>query len=167
MGYHVADKMSTMYIYGKDNVSAGLRELDEVINLIRTDQFRPDAPRAVTFPDKAEGEIPECQAEQAESDFASSTEDSADESSPDHEAVEEAQEKVVGKFDSGLDVAKLPKGAVYFRHHLSRTIHAVEDESGARFACGRRVDKGFFQLPTRPVTMIPICRQCFARYTKP
>ena len=49
MGYHVGDKCSTMMIYGKDNTSAGLRELDMIITAIRDEEFRPDFPRACMF----------------------------------------------------------------------------------------------------------------------
>ena len=49
MGYHVADRMSTMMIYGRDNTSAGLRILDGIINSIRTGGFVPDANRAGMF----------------------------------------------------------------------------------------------------------------------
>lgn len=38
-----------MLMYGKDNTSAGLRQLDSIIENIRTEEFAPDTPRAGMF----------------------------------------------------------------------------------------------------------------------
>ena len=168
MGYHVADKMSTMLIYGRDNTSAGLRIIDDIIDAIRTSSFVPDAARVAMFPnrDLAQEDAELVEFPDQDDEIVSSSEDSADESCPDHDANEEAQEVVVGRWDGEVDVTKLPSDAVYFRHILSRTIHVTEDETGVRFLCGRKIEKGYLQLPTRPLTLIPICRQCFSRFKK-
>ena len=165
MGYHVADKMSTMMIYGKDNTSAGLRELEKILESIRTQKFLPDAPRAAMFP----GDLNEraaCQdVEELESD-CSSSEDSADEDMPNHCAVEEAEQKVVGRFDGGIDVDLLPRNSCFFRHNISRILHLQEDESGLKFICGRDINAGYLGLQTRPQTLIPVCKQCFGKFTR-
>ena len=161
MGYHVADKMSTMLIYGKDNTSAGLRLLDEIIMKIRLEEFLPDVPRAGMFPKDSSSQQVGISGDPETLPVESSSEDSADESGPDHEAHEKAQEHVLGRFDSGVDVAALPDESVYFRHAMSRMIHIVEDESGERFGCGKKIEGGYTKLSARPVTLIPICKQCF------
>lgn len=166
MGYHVADKMSTMLIYGKDNTSAGLRLLDEIIMKIRLEEFLPDAPRAGMFPKTPSTQQVDVPAVADMPPVESSSEDSADESEPDHEAHERAQEHVLGRFDSGINVAALLTDSVYFRHTMSRMIHVMEDESGERFGCGRRIEKGYTKLASRPVTLLPICKQCFHKYRK-
>ena len=44
MGHHVADKMSSMLIYGRDNTT------DAVLDAIKGQNFRPDSNRAGMFP---------------------------------------------------------------------------------------------------------------------
>lgn len=163
MGYHVADRMSTMMIYGRDNTSAGLRLLNQIIQQIRIGEFVPDANRAGMFPQDT-GRQPAL-VDDHHSD--TSSEDSADESSPDHEIVEQAEAQIVGAWDGGVDVKALPAETLYFRHALSRIIHLVEDEGGSRFMCGRKIDRGYNKLPARPPTMIPLCKQCFAKFKLP
>ena len=169
MGYHVADKMSTMLIYGKDNTSAGLREIDVILEAIRQGEFVPDAKRAEMFPyaDDAAKLLEDQDQRGFDGCFSgSSSEDSADEDQPDHLAHEAAQNAVLGKWDAGVDVGKLPDEAVYFRHPLSRTIHVQEDEAGIRFTCGRDISKNYVPLESRPQSLLPICKQCFARFRK-
>ncbi len=79
-----------MMIYGKDNTSAGLRELDEIIAAIRDGSFYPDNARALMFPrrpaanaEASSGRV----VEQPDCDTDSSSEDSADEDMPDHEQL--------------------------------------------------------------------------------
>eukprot|EP00435_Cladocopium_sp_Y103_P026055 s4349_g6.t1 len=169
MGYHVADRMSTMLIYGRDNTSSGLRELDEILRAIMAGDFVPDASRAGMFPHARDEK--ERLAKQDESAFDghfsdSSSEDSADEDEPNHESHEQAENAVFGRWDGLVDVDRLPNGAVYFRHPLSRTIHMVEDEAGSKFACGRDINRNYLSLPSRPQTLLPICKQCFSRFKK-
>ena len=167
LGYHVADKMSTMMIYGKDNTSAGLRELDEIIAAIRCGSFCPDNVRALMFPGRAAvaAEAPTGNVvEQPECDTDSSSEDSADEDRPDHDQIEKAEQHVVGRWDGGVNVDALPPCAVYHRHNLSRTIHMQEDESGLKFVCGRDIGAAYVLLGSRPQTLLPVCKQCFIRF---
>jgi hypothetical protein len=169
MGYHVADKMSTMLIYGKDNTSAGLREIDVILEAIRQGEFLPDAKRSEMFPHAEDAaKLLEGQDQSGFEGYCSgsSSEDSADEDQPDHLAHEKAENAVLGKWDAGVDVSKLPDQAVYFRHPLSRTIHVQEDESGIRFTCGRDISKSYISLESRPQSLLPICKQCFARFRK-
>ena len=160
-----------MLIYGKDNTSAGLRETDVILEAIRHQEFAPDAKRADMFPRADEASKQKILEEQDQSGFdgfcsGSSTEDSADEDQPDHEAHEKAESAVLGKWDGSVDTSKLPDEAVYFRHPLSRTIHIQEDESGLRFMCGRDISKVYMALESRPQSLLPTCRQCFSRFRK-
>ena len=169
MGYHAADKMSTMLIYGKDNTSAGLREIDVILEAIRQGEFLPDAKRSEMFPNADDAaKLLESQDQSGFDGYCSgsSSEDSADEDQPDHLAHETAENAILGKWDAGVDVDKLPEEAVYFRHPLSRTIHVQEDESGIRFTCGRDISKSYVPLESRPQSLLPICKQCFARFRK-
>ena len=124
MGYHVADKMSTMLIYGKDNTSEGLREIDKILDAIKSGDFVPDARRAEMFPHFERGDKKPIVADEASFDglcSESSSEDSADEDAPDHVVNEEAENAFLGKWDGIVDVQKLPSQAIYFRHPLLRT----------------------------------------------
>ena len=166
MGYHVADKMSTMLIYGKDNTSAGLREIDEVLDAIKSGDFLPDARRADMFPhsDGRSGDVDEKGFDGQCSD--SSSEDSLDEDTPEHEAHEEAENAVLGRWEGLIDIEKLPAEAIYFRHPLSRTIHLQEDESGLKLTCGRDLTRSYVALSCRPQSLLPICKQCFHKFKK-
>ena len=96
----------------------------------------------------------------------SSSEDSVDEDAPNHAAMEEAENTVLGKWDGLVDVERLPQGAIYFRHPLSRTIHLQEDESGLKFVCGRDLTRSYVALECRPQSLLPICKQCFHKFKK-
>jgi hypothetical protein len=89
-----------------------------------------------------------------------------DEDEPDHNAREAAENAVLGKWDGLVEVDKLPEGALYFRHPLSRTIHLQEDESGLKFTCGRDITRIYIALPSRPQTLLPVCKQCFNKFRK-
>ena len=163
MGYHVADRFSTMLIYGRDNTSAGLRELQTTIDAVKVGDFLPDRTRSGMFANAlATKEAPGDDAESV----SSSSEDSFDEENPQHDELEKAEKTVLDKFDSGVDLSKIPDDVAFFRHCLSRVIHLTEDESGARFRCGRDVASSYTQLDERPSVLIPICKQCFGRFVK-
>eukprot|EP00435_Cladocopium_sp_Y103_P018815 s4340_g4.t1 len=132
MGYHVADKMSTMLIYGKDNTSAGLREINRILDAIKSGDFVPDANRASMFPNRDDVQqiLQQQDVDEFDGQCSQSSEDSADEDQPDHEALEKAVDVVFGRWDGSVDIDRLPCKAVYFRHPVSRTIHMLEDESG-------------------------------------
>ena len=164
MGYHVGDKCSTMMIYGKDNTSAGLRELDTIITAIRDEDFRPDFPRACMFRkglfsaaggmDLGEdaGRKDDCL-----SDDDSSSVDSADEETRPEDAV-------IGRWDGGVDIGKLPTDASFSRHNIPRIIHLSDGGSAGKFSCGREASLSYFRLESRPQNLVPVCKQCFAKY---
>ena len=49
----------------------------------------------------------------------------------------------------------------YARHRVSRCIHAIRDESGLNFTCGRVVSNRYVILLTKPAFMHPLCSGCF------
>ena len=75
MGYHVADRMSTMLVYGRDNTSEGLREIDNILDAIRSTGFRPDAKRADMFPHSEEATLAHLELD--EKDFDGQNSDSS------------------------------------------------------------------------------------------
>ena len=171
MGYHVGDKCPTMMIYGKDNTSAGLRELDMIITAIRNEDFRPDFPRACMFRkglfSAADGmDLGEDVGRKGDcsSDDDSSSVDSADEDKPDHAELEAAEDAVVGRWGGGVDIGKLPTDASFLRHNISRIIHLSAGGSAGKVVCGREASLSYFRLESRPQSLVPVCKQCFAKY---
>ena len=171
MGYHVGDKCSTMMMYGKDNTSAGLRELDTIIAAIRAEDFRPDFPRACMFRKgllSAAGRMDLGEDASRKDDDVldddSSSVDSADEDKPDHAELEAAEDAVIGRWDGGVDIEKLPTGASFSRHNISRIIHLSDGGTAGKFVCGREASLSYFALESRPQNLVPVCKQCFAKY---
>ena len=74
------------------------------------------------------------------SDDESSSVDSADEDSPDHVELEAAEEAVIGRWDRGIDVERLPADASFSRHNISSIIHfwTMVELRGGLAAEGRR-----------------------------
>ena len=164
MGYHIGERMSTMFIYGRENTAEGLRQLQSIINKIRAGEFFPDTTKSGYFVTKdAAGNSLEQEVEEISE---SSSEGSSDEDEPEHEKTEKAEHALLGPWDAGVDTDKLPQEAVYFKHNISRIVHFTEDESGLTLACGRDVTAGYMQLRERPEVMHPVCKQCFARFAK-
>ena len=171
MGYHVGDKCSTMMIYGKDNTSAGLRELDTIIAAIRAEDFRPDFPRACMFSkgwfssanNMDQGEDAGRKDDDVSDDDSSSV-DSADEDEPDHAELEAAEDAVIGRWDGGVDIEKLPTGASFSRHNISRIIHLSDGGAAGKFVCGREASLSYFALESRPQILVPVCKQCFEKF---
>ena len=41
-----------------------------------------------------------------------------------------------------------------------------EDESGLKFTCGRDITRIYVAFPSRPQTLLPICKQCFNKFRR-
>ena len=74
------------------------------------------------------------------------------------EEDEQVASEMVGSWaPKGADMA----GQQFARHRVSRCIHAVSDESGLTFTCGRQVSNRYVILLVKPSFMHPICSGCF------
>ena len=169
MGYHVHDKMSTMLIYGRDNTSAGLRKIQEVIDEVVDGAFMPDATRSGMFrlasnDESADDRNSSPKVHQPDLDTSSSSEDSADEDSPEHDAGERAEQLLMGDWSAGVDVSKLPELSEFYRHKISRFIHLSDEEDHPKLMCGRDINASYLQLGARPRSLHPLCKQCFGRF---
>ena len=176
MGYHVGDKCSTMMIYGKDNTSAGLRELDMITAAIRAEDFRPDFPRACMFRKglfSAAGKMDlgedAGRNDDGFSDDDSSSVDCADQDKPDHAELEAAEDAVIGRWDGGVDIGKLPADASFSRHNISRIVHL--SDGGTAEVCLWKGGK-FVVFPTGVPSSKPssslqavFCEVCFEALT--
>ena len=92
------------------------------------------------------------------SDFSDS-EESCDESEPDHDDTETAIAAVVGRWRP-IDDMDAESTAVYVRHSISRMLHVAADEYTDRFMCGRDLSPVYFKLDAKPKVFHPMCAQC-------
>ena len=49
----------------------------------------------------------------------------------------------------------------FARHRVSRCIHKVMDESGAKLKCGSNITTNVELLEEKPSFLFPICTTCF------
>ena len=154
LGYHSKSKGSVL-VYGRDNISQPLRELDEVIRVVAFKRFFPDSLRSGYF------KRPKDDVEQpAEPLSDSSSEDSQDEERPDHRDEEEALQ-LLDPWEPFEGARELVSGMLAFRHHNSRIIHFCDSlEEGSHLECGRAVTTSFFKLDVLPRMLHPVCKQC-------
>ena len=79
-----------------------------------------------------------------------------------HVVVEAATDAIMPEWTGNFDLGKMD-GFVYFRHPMSRVIHATADESGTHFLCGRDVSTAYLRMTGRPKVLHRTCKQCFGR----
>ena len=159
LGYHARGVGGTELVYARDNMAHPLREMDKVLEDIRNNKFFPDHTRSGMYRPDAEEE--RWSAELEDSD-CSSSEDSVDEEDLEHVVVEAATDAIMPEWTGNFDLGKMD-GFVYFRHPMSRVIHATADESGTHFLCGRDVSTAYLRMAGRPKVLHPTCKQCFGR----
>ena len=123
-------------------MSAPLRELNVVISAVASGSFDPDATRSGMF---------------AEEDL--SEQDSEDEEQPQHDELEEACEEVPWEPTSAARDLFARQGCIAFRRQVTRMIHAVADEAGDHFKCGRKVSTAYIRVDA-PRFLHPMCKQC-------
>eukprot|EP00434_Breviolum_minutum_P016188 symbB.v1.2.014264.t1/scaffold1033.1/size247163/2 len=92
LGYHVSKAGGTELVYGRDNLSAPLRTMEDIISQVAQSTFDPDATRSGMF---VKGGSATATDDPVESD-SSSCEDSADEEDPQHILAEHAADSIVG-----------------------------------------------------------------------
>lgn len=159
LGYHSEGKDKSLLTYSTNGLAGPLRLLCNMLNDVKSGAFLPDSTRSGRFPienpEHDEGR------EDAKSDASSSSSDgSENESEADFETKEAAIAGVVGRWDPGL--ADLGDVEVRFaRHKLSRCMHALQDETGTSFKCGRRMGHTYLLLEEKPDFMHPLCNTCF------
>ena len=159
LGYHARGVGGTELVYARDNMAHPLREMDKVLEDIRNNKFFPDHTRSGMYRPDAQEE--RWSAELEDSD-CSSSEDSVDEEDLEHVVVEAATDAIMPEWTGIFDLGKMD-GFVYFRHPMSRVIHATADESGTHFLCGRDVSTAYLRMAGRPKVLHPTCKQCFGR----
>ena len=99
-----------------------------------------------------------------DADDDSSSVDSAHEDKPDHAELEAAEDAFIGRWDGGVDIEKLPTDASFSRHSISRIIHLKDGGTAGKFVCGREASLSYFALESRPQNLVPVCKQCFAKF---
>lgn len=191
LGYHAKAVDGTEVVYGRDNMAAPLRVLSSVVAEVVDGVFKPDATKSgmlsrnarptsdlvngplfmpsgisevVNVEKPLDPDLPEDVATGGEQSDISS-EDSNDESEPDHDAIEDAIASVVGRWCPVSEVFD-ESSVVYVRHSLSRMIHVAADEYSEKFMCGRELSGVYFKLTRKPEVFHPMCAQCLKSLQK-
>lgn len=154
LGYHSAGRDKSMLVYSRDAMSWPIRLMENMLQEIMGGSFCPDASRNGYFPHKGAAEVPE---DSKDHESTSSSGDSQDEEEFDHSGDEAALEQLAGSWGPLGDAS----GTVCFRHKVSRCIHAVADEAGQMFRCGRMINVQYLRCPEKPTFMHPTCATCF------
>ena len=137
LGYHASGRQGTELIYGRDNIAAPLRDLEHVILEVATKRFFPDSTRS--------GYISKKPDEQYEVLSDSSSQGSENEDQ---------------QWSASSDQCPLEERGL-FRHKISRVIYVCDSEEGLVFKCQRKVSSSYAALPSAPLVMHPLCKQCF------
>jgi hypothetical protein len=155
LGYHSGGtKESSMLVYSRDSAAGPLRDLSQMLKVIKEGKFLPDETRSGRFVD-----MDPTQPADDNDDGDSSSTDTDDEENGDCEIEEEACKNVVGEWKPEKEIDT--EGTVYVRNKLSRCIHVIADEAGAEFKCGRRMSTSYETLESKPAFFSPACNMCF------
>lgn len=152
LGYHSAGKDKSMLTYSRDTMAWPIRLMEDMIQQINLGNFMPDASRNGYFPKGAPANY-----EGKDSESTSSSGDSKDDEDFEHSADEQAAEVVAGKWGCTGET----DGSLFFRHKISRCLHATADETGMLFKCGRMVTGQYDQCEGTPKFLHPSCTACF------
>ena len=155
LGYHAGSKEQSMLCYSRDSMAEPLRQMCEMIRAVKNKAFLPDCSRSGRFPLKEPGE------EVIEGDELSESSSSGSENEEEthHESEESACEKLLGQWQPATVEPMEEK--VFVRHRISRCIHALADETGLEFVCGRRMSQSYDVLEPKPSFCHPVCQTCF------
>ena len=159
LGYHTPTKDKSLLTYSRDSMSGPLRKLTGMIVAIKQNQFCPDTTRSGYFPsDQVPPEASVDESKDASSSESSSSRGSDSEEDTNHEEAEALNSELVGEW-SPKEMERT--GRHYARHKVSRCIHAMADETGLTFVCGRAVSTRYIVLLSKPAFMHPVCNACF------
>ena len=155
LGYHAGSKEQSMLCYSRDSMAEPLRQMCEMIRAVKNKAFLPDCSRSGRFPLKELGD------EVIEGDELSDSSSSGSENEEEthHESEESACEKLLGQWQPATVEPMEEK--VFVRHRISRCIHALADETGLEFVCGRRMSQSYDVLEPKPSFCHPVCQTCF------
>jgi hypothetical protein len=181
LGYHIQDTQQSMLHYSRDEQSAPLRSLKQVLQEIRIGSFKPDATRSgyhVVSPTVQSANstvastaimIPTAKSAATPSVPRSPIPDSSDSSSSsegDSSAVISEDEAVTISSEKGLAVKKRKKSVdsqILVIHSRSRILHSVHDNINTKLRCGRPLNAMYRILAEFPSFKYPKCADCFGR----
>ena len=189
LGYHSNPGDRTTLVYSRDSMAGPLVHLQQTLDDISSEAFRPDHTRSgyrapapgPTVADTSSDSEPEesgvqkfirRMAEDHESETESIDEsESSSEDSQDEEFDEddlplavEAENEIIPPWnhlddDVRLDVFRMK----LVRHRLSTMYHLVADEGGTHLKCGRLITTNFDLVDEEPKFVYPMCTNCFGR----
>ncbi|CAE7235565.1 unnamed protein product [Symbiodinium sp. CCMP2592] len=145
LGYHSKGRDGTELIYGRDNMSAPVRQLQGVLLEVSRERFTPDATRSGYFVKRFEDpEGMPIPPDEVLSD--SSSEASEDAEDVDHVAAEAATDELGRQWEPDAGLRAELEAVPLFRNKDSRFIHAVASEEGDKFRCGRNISTRYERL---------------------
>ncbi|CAE6967752.1 unnamed protein product [Symbiodinium sp. CCMP2592] len=145
LGYHARGRDGTELIYGRDNMSAPVRQLQGVLLEVSRERFMPDATRSGYFVKRFEDpEGMPIPPDEVLSD--SSSEASEDAEDVDHVAAEAATDELGRQWEPDAGLRAELEAVPLFRNRDSRFTHAVASEEGDTFRCGRNISTRYERL---------------------
>ncbi|CAE7218164.1 unnamed protein product [Symbiodinium sp. CCMP2592] len=145
LGYHARGRDGTELIYGRDNMSAPVRQLQGVLLEVSRERFMPDATRSGYFVKRFED--PEGMPIPPDEVLSeSSSEASEDAEDVDHVAAEAATDELGRQWEPDAGLRAELEAVPLFSNRDSRFIHAVASEEGDKFRCGRNISTRYERL---------------------
>ncbi|CAE7223053.1 unnamed protein product [Symbiodinium natans] len=179
-GYHVGKAGRSELEYGHDAAADILRNIEQVLQIIRAGLFDPDLPRLRRWTGCADfnsalaqldtkAEPAAKRSKRVSALLRSSSSELSSSSSSDDESSGSGKEDDAGQLAASRETCVLNGPAVldslhYFRHDARGTIHcaqAVCDDDAVVFLCGRLATSAHSKLDNRPAVLLNPCASCF------
>ena len=162
LGYHTAPGDRMVDLYARDSVAPAVRELNCVLESIRSGSFDPDCTRSGYFARQSSDSEAQFQRDAEGSDLSASSENSEDEedNASDLGDEEAAANQLLDPW-AEADLSEEALNRPCARHRNSRILHQVRDESGSQLKCGKQLSTNYEVLSDRPSFMFPLCRRCY------
>ena len=167
LGHHTTGK-SSAECYGRDNLAKPLRELELVLQQIRTRAFSPDStrsgmigsetvadPRASFSCALETNQSPDQTAVGVSSDSESSSSSSPSDGEDSASEAGDNPDPVIAPRQRAPDV-------LMYRNIKSRVVHVVAVGGAESFSCGVRISDDFEQVDSSPFLEIRKCKRCEA-----
>jgi hypothetical protein len=178
LGYHVTGSSQSALRYSRDELASPLRELDRVLEMIRSGQFKPDASRSGYLAPAAKVASQPSHLPRAEvrGELAAINESDVDsESDDDSESIKSRDLSDDEKLTRALphecreSSFKKPRtlcakaGTSYFIHVRWRTLHVSHKDDATRLGCGRNASIMYREVAFSPSFDYPKCTDCFGK----
>lgn len=166
LGHHSTGK-SSAECYGRDNLAKPLRDLERVLQQIRTKAFSPDATRSgmigssLIADPRNSFEMP---LDTSESKQRKASEDSSSDSSS--SSKDDSDKESSTDADDNFDPVAAPRNwgpdLVMYRNIKSQIVHVVAVGETDSFSCGVRISDDYEKVSESPFLDFRKCKRCAA-----